>query len=519
MDNLTHISDAKKTPETFRRPIPIVGDSRRADFPENIPKIFWDAVLEVESYVQAPRPMIVSSMLGVLSLCAQGVIRVRRDHSLVSNVSLYLVSLAEPNERKSFTESFFIKPIERWEAQMKKRYHKKHVRFEAEITAFNAKKATLEKAIKTATEDGKIKELTNELAEHLLNEPKKPLSPQLLGGDFTRQSLETSLDEDFPSLGIISSEAGLILGGAAFKSDTITNSFSFLNSLWSAEPARFGTRSGGKKMIKDVALTMSIAVQPVIFDNFLRKGGELARGIGFVARSLICFPESTQGNRPYVESKSEYPAIQAFNERLEALLDMQEQHIKERRLERQVIPLSDTAKEVWINYQNAVETEQAVGGKAEFVRDVAGKNSDNATRIAGLFHLLEQDLSEGLGEEISDKHMRQGAKVAEYYLEESIRYLGLTELADVFFYAGAAVEKLISYCNKRKNKQSALIDGLRWNEITHRDLIRYCIHRDFATNQKAAPIINELMETHHISEPEEIGRSMVYEVNPMLFGV
>jgi putative DNA primase/helicase len=55
--------------------------------------------------------------------------------------------------------------------------------------------------------------------------------------------------------------------------------------------------------------------------GFNERAGELPRGSGFIARCLIAWPDSTQGQRSCRPAPEVLPAVDAFNARLRALLD------------------------------------------------------------------------------------------------------------------------------------------------------------------------------------------------------
>ncbi|MEZ5476378.1 MAG: DUF3987 domain-containing protein [Thiolinea sp.] len=73
-------------------------------------------MLEVQRYVQAV-PLVAMNALSAACLATQGLVKVRVDRKLVFPLSLYLLSIAESGERKTFTEKFFIHGMEKWTAE------------------------------------------------------------------------------------------------------------------------------------------------------------------------------------------------------------------------------------------------------------------------------------------------------------------------------------------------------------------------------------------------------------------
>jgi len=515
--NITPINSVLKdggTTNSYPRVKPIIGVREKPVFPlDALPVVLREAVLEIEDYVQAPTALIVSSLLGICSAIVQGLIKVRRDNALVSPTSLYILIIAEPNERKSFIERYFRSVIEKWEVTTQKMYTEKQYQYAAEQVSFEAKQKSLEKQINANTDNpDELKRLTKELAELMSEKPIKPLVPKMLFGDATKEALTKSLDENYPSGAIISAEGGGILAGALTR-DGLTGVLATLNSLWSGETVTINRSGDGDRILKNVALTLSIEVQEAVILEFLSKGKEMARGIGFLARTLFCFPESTQGKRPYKKPSENNFGVDALNDRLNFLISMVDDYVKNRRLSRKTIPLDDEAKQVWIKYYNTTEALQRKGENLEFLRDVAGKTADNATRLAGIFHALEYEGEiDGC---ITATHMTMGCQVAEYYLHEALNYLDSSELPEEFKNAQDISERLVSYCMKRKQKGVNIDDGLLWHEITHRGIQRIA-PRKISDKKSIAPILVELEDAGHIVSNYERGKSIVYVINPAL---
>jgi putative DNA primase/helicase len=515
---LKQLQNTQKTPvidNAIPQPKAILGARSKPDFPLHaLPPLLRDAVVEVQAYVQAPTALIVSSVLGVASVICQGLYKVRRDNTLVSPLSLYLLSVAEPNERKSKIESYFRPVIEKWLAATLKTYALKHHAYEAETVAHEARRGAIERAIKDKNADSAtIEKLTDELTQCITDAPEKPLSPNMLFGDATKEAISKSLDENYPSGGIISAEAGGILAGALTR-DGLTGVLAMLNSLWSAEIVTINRSGDGDRVLKDVALTLSLAVQEAVITEFLTKGKEMARGIGFLARTLFCYPETTQGQRLYQAPPETNHAVEMLNNRLTQLIALQEDHIENGRLKRDTLNLADEAKEVWVKYYNSTEAMQCRGEALEYIRDVAGKTADNASRLAALFHILESD-EETINDTINKDSMTMGCEVAEYYLHEALIYLESSELADEFKNAQDASERLISYAMKRKQNLSGIKDNFLWNEMTHRQIARL-VPRKFSDKKSLALVLLELEDAEHLIGSRQSGKSIIYTLNPRL---
>ena len=82
------------------------------------------------------------------------------------------------------------------------------------------------------------------------------------------------------------------------KADNITRNVATLNKLWEGGSLSIKRRGvDGSFNVRNVRLSMGLAVQPSVIRDFYETNGEIARGSGFAARFLLAWPASTQGNR------------------------------------------------------------------------------------------------------------------------------------------------------------------------------------------------------------------------------
>lgn len=499
-------------------PMSLLGSSKKPEFPLHaLPKVIRDAVLEVHRYVQAPIPLIASCVLGVIASVGQGLILVRRDSSLVSPVSLIILSIADPNERKSKIESYFKLPIVEWEKAQEKQYSIDLNNYLTAVDVFESVEANLLKAIKK-DEGEDLEALHQSLATHRNeNRPTPILRPSILQGDSTKEGSIKHLAESYPLVSVMSAEGGTIFGGAALsQANQLTGTLAFYDSLWSNEGCQVTRAGAGKTNLERVALTMNIAVQPDVFEKFITKADSIARGIGFLARACICHPASTQGERLYKPPPEVFGAVDELNGVVKVLLGLLPEHIEYGALRRKQVRLSAPAFTVWEQYYNSVELLQKKGQAFEFVRDVAGKSAENAARFAGLFHLVDTETPYLIGDEISEAHMGMGADIAAYYLDEAKAYLSSTDLPEDIRLASDVSSRLVAYCTERKNNPDMVKGRLFWNELTLRQFVRLGGAKLSKLPSKN-PLIEELLSANHlIDKRQDAKNSTVLMVNPRL---
>lgn len=83
-----------------------------------LPRALGEVVLNVHGQVGVPVDMVVSSMLGAMSLASQELADVRRPNGMEGPVGLYLLTIAESGERKTTCDNLFTKAIQKKEKEL-----------------------------------------------------------------------------------------------------------------------------------------------------------------------------------------------------------------------------------------------------------------------------------------------------------------------------------------------------------------------------------------------------------------
>jgi putative DNA primase/helicase len=458
------------------------------------------AVREVVNYVQCPVALGACSALAVVSTVAQGLVDVRRAGKLEGPTSLYLLAIADSGERKTTVDGFFSKPVALWEAQQAEAAKPDLRRYEAEQATWEAKKGGLLAAVKRASKDGTpTLELEKKVASLETEKPYPPNPPRLLFGDSTPEALAHRLAHGWPVGGVLSSEAGLVFGGHAMGKDSAMRNMSMLNSLWGAEPLTFDRRSVPSFTVRGARLTMGLAVQSETVRAFLDSSKGLARGIGWLARFLIAWPESTQGDRLYKDPPETWPNLEKFHRRLGALLDHPLAFNDQGELEPEPLELSPEAKAEWIAFHDEVEAELRPGRDMAETNDVASKAADNAARLAALFHLFEN----GPGGTIGLDHMKAAASLASWHLYEARRFMGAIALPLELNNTATLDVWLLEYCQQN-----------RAAEVSTRDIQQLgpsCTRK----SRTLDPALEELAKAGRVRVVVD-GRRKLVKVNPAL---
>jgi putative DNA primase/helicase len=402
------------------------------------------AVQEVAGFVKAPVPMIAVSALAAMSLAIQAHHDAERAEKLAGPCSLFLLAIADSGERKSTCDGFFTRSIRDYEAAQQEAAKPVLTAFRSDHEIWEAQRAGLKEKIKAQAKAGKpsVPE-ERELRDLDKSEPTPPRVPRLIYGDATPEALMYALAKQWPSGGVVSSEAGSVFGSHGMGKDSVMRNLAALNQLWDGATLPVERRSSESFAVRGARLTMALQVQEATLRAFFDGTKGLARGTGFLARFLVAWPESTQGMRPFTDAPANWPALAAFNARLTAILNRAAPIDDDGALTPAMLKLSPDAKEAWVAFHDQIEAMLGTGGELYDVRDVASKIADNAARLAALFHVFEGSIGP-----IGLDAMESGARIAAWHLNEARRFLG--ELAMPVELANPArLESwLLDYCRR-----------------------------------------------------------------------
>ncbi len=483
------------------KPEPLIIHQQATPYPlDALPGNIGAAVSEVVRFVQAPVSLTACSALAVVSTAIQGLVDVRRADKLEGPTSIFTLVLADSGERKSSSDGHFSKPIQRWEAEKAEAAKPEIKKYNADVAAWEANRNGLMSAISTASKAGKP---TEELALKMNvledRKPEEPRVPRLLYADATPEALAFSLAHKWSVGAVMSSEAGIVFGSHGMGKDSAMRNMSILNCFWDGAPVPIDRRTTTSYTVRNVRLTMGLAVQPETIRAFLDSSKGLARGIGFLARFLIAWPESTQGKRLFKEAPDAWPELGKFNRRIGALLDYPLTYDDKGYLSPVMLELSPKAKEAWVAFHDDVEAELNPGREMAEAKDVASKAADNAVRLAALFHVFEV----GIEGQISVEHMSAGATIAGWHLYEARRFLGELAVDAGTSNAVTLDGYIIEYCKANHVQEISR----RHIQIRGPNCTRL--------KEKLTAAIKELVDAGRIRETKT-GKQTTIEINPKL---
>ncbi|MCS0581002.1 DUF3987 domain-containing protein [Massilia pinisoli] len=470
----TDKSDVIRTANNgWQKPQSLAANMGREPYPiDALPSSIRGAVQEVAAFVKAPLPMVVMSALAALSLTIQAHADVKRLEKLVGPIGLFLMAIADSGERKSTCDGFFTKSVYEYEAAQAEAAKPELKDYIAACDAWEAKRSGAKEKIRQLAKEnkpsGSMEAALRDL-EH--DKPQPPKVPRLLYADATPEALAFSLAKQWPSAGVVSSEAGVVFGSHGMGKDSVMRNLALLNQLWDGKSVTVDRRATESFKVNNARLTVALQVQEPTLREFFLRTGALARGTGFLARFLIAFPESTQGTRqidPRVpDGPIGWPKLTAFERRITEILQKPIPLGEDDVLAPPMLLLSSEAKRAWIEFHNDIESGLSRDGELYDVRDVASKSADNAVRLAALFHIFE-----GEDGAISVDTFEAASCIAAWHLHEARRFFGElalpAEVTDAVRLDGWIVARCKRNCDNSIGKNYArqhgpIRDGLRFN--------------------------------------------------------
>jgi putative DNA primase/helicase len=463
------IDKAKKIPEPM--PLEINDLEANTDYPvDALPDTIKDAVIEIESFMQAPIALIASSAISATSLaCQQFVNTPSNIIGEAKPVSLYFLTLAESGERKTSCDNLFFKPIKNFEIDVEEDIENLKVEKEAEIKIWKLKMDSLHETLKKDLKNSQQTPETEKIIKDLkLQEPSPVSNFIMIRQDETSEHLAYSLKEENPSVGIISNEAGMIFGSYGMKDDNLMNTMTRYNSYWEGSGIQVGRRQSESFVTRNVRVTIGWMVQPDIMEKFFKKHPEILRGSGFMSRFLMSFPPSTQGYRPYKRPPKILKKINFFSDKIKRILAKID--IQDRKLNSVSMTLTDGAFYTWEKIYNDIEKRLRPGGDLFVIKDFASKAPENILRLACLFSYFDT-LDNSV--QVTVYYIEQASKIIFWHLTEAKR---ITTQMDNTQKENDQI-KFLNYINKlvqEKNKnefekrflnRNGPIRGKKFNEI------------------------------------------------------
>ena len=462
------------------------------EFPVDcLPQIIGEYVRAVSEHSQTAPDMAAVIALGVLSVCLQGKFLVQGTPGYYEPLSLYVVVVAPPGERKSgvmrdMTGCLYQYEREFNEARAPEVQENQHKREELE-----RKIRGLERKLEQSGDEELELEL-RDLKYQLEDTPElKPA--RFFADDCSSEALTSLLAQNGGCFAVISTEGGIF--------DIMAGRYSSKSNLdvWlkghCGDAIRVDRLGREPEYIPNPALSAILTIQPSVLDNIMSNDEMIGRGL--LARFLYSNPPSRIGQRVFCAPPIPAETAAAYRKLVFALMDIPREEPS------LLLTLSDRATEVISDYFRTHE--RFLVEEGQMISDWASKYIGAVLRIAGLLHVADADPGDWV---IQPETMCRAIGIGCYFLAHS-------NYAYSMMGTDLGVKKASYVLTKlKKNKVQ---------EVKRSELLRMCRGKFFKKVEDILPTL-ELLEGHHYIRLEEQVRTtpgrppdVVVKVNPAAF--
>jgi hypothetical protein len=470
--------------------------------PDRIPLDMWPSVLRdyatgAATETETPPELPAMLALGVLSTVAQRFTDVEIRPGYIEPTNIYTAIALPPATRKSQEFKRATLPLVRWEADQRLSADGQKKAAESKLATYRERIKKLRARAAKAKDDQEAGELAEKIAEIETQEPIIPKAPRLFTSDVTTEHLATIMADNNESLGLLSSEGGIIETMAGRYNNNIPNIDLYLKAH-AADFVRVDRGSKPPVIMDEPRLTMALAIQPDALQALSNKPA--FKGRGLVGRILYVIPPSMLGTRTGSGRRISDFDYRRYSDLITAMADTTLAGAKPDK-----IYLSAQARDVWTAYWKEIEPDLADNGQYAHCTDWFGKAPGAAARIAALFHIAVHG-SDALRNEVSAEHMTAAVATTKALGTHALKVYGQmgampgVELAKV----------LLEWIKRHGHREFAARDAYR----NHRSRVM--------TADEVDQPLGVLVEHGYIrpiaSKPGPGRPSKRYEVNPLIWG-
>lgn len=458
--------------KSFNEVVPLKPEaSNLPAFPVDcLPNVMKQYVLAVAEHSQTSPDMAAVIGLGVLASCLQGKFVVEGTPGYTEQLSLYVVVIASPGERKSSVLKDMTHFIEEYEKDANEQ-------LEPVIKANKRERAAIERQI--AVTEKKLEKKSDASAEmelaalqDRLDEIPEIKKVRYCADDCSIEALTSLLANNNGRMTVISTEGGIF--------DIMSGRYSNKPNLdvWlkshCGDTIRVDRLGREAEYIPHPALTAILSIQPIVVNEIMENPAMTGRGL--IARFLYASPPSKIGKRVFCSKPVPEEIQAAYKNLIYRLMSIPATEDPTK------ITLSEKAAQLISEY--FLEHEAFLTGEGQEISDWANKYIGTVLRIAALIHLAEYGHEEA---EISDVTLQKAIDIGKYFLAH-VRY------------AYALMGNDLSL--KKANFVLGKIKKLGSSEVKRSDLFQICRGKFYKKTEELLPTL-DLLETHGYLRQEQ----------------
>lgn len=352
------------------------------------PPKLWQALNLVQMQIQSSPAMVGTMAIGVMSEAVQGLADVQIPQGPLCTLSTWVLAIADSGGGKTPTMNMLrIRSVVAFEAGKYQAYAAQLEQYEIDHLAWKLELDELSNALRKAVRKKQdTSELKLHLATHMLAKPKKPRRIKLSCPDPTVEALLHGMAKFWPNVALPIDEASLFFNGH------MADGLASLNQCWDGQSLSIDRRSLDEPITVDAPrVTLNLGIQPDLLGKYFKRRGNEGRSLGALPRMLICCPENNQGFRNVTPIALDLQHLDAFHQRVQALLAQSIAEDGEPIAQKRVIEFSPEAATRFHELRGQIECDIRPGGWLEPVSDYAAKAARHVAKLAATFELFEND--------------------------------------------------------------------------------------------------------------------------------
>jgi protein gp37 len=391
----------------------------RTPFPLNaLSESHRDYVESIAATHNVPADLPATMSLGVLAAATAKKCVVSTGYQNISPITLWVLGVLRSGEGKTPAIRELTSTIEQTEARLVADSKAAIAQADTRKRVLARRAAHIEGQAARTSDDLRREELMLQAQDVRveLSTLEATAEPRLICEDCTTEALVQRLAEQRGRIALISDEGSVLFGGLRRRSIGGVQYLEPLLKAYSGSTARVDRKSDGAIVIPDPALTIAVTVQPSVLQDLLRWHGPSKRG--FVERFLFSVPEplpARNQNPPGIDvlARREFRAI------MQVLLDRPVMQSEADPGPPRLV-IQNEAAEVLKTFSADIDQRSRTGDLSGMF-EVASKQRENVTRIAGILHVYDAmfEAEPGSITPIPAETVERAVKIGQYFAEHA----------------------------------------------------------------------------------------------------
>lgn len=349
-----------------------------------IPSWAGDFANEISKSLEVPPEAVITAILTCVATAVQRDYKVEITEQHFEPLCLWALTAVESGGRKSSTLKLAQYPIIEWLKKENKARKQLIKNYELDKKIYDKRETHLINQLAKADETER-ELIKADLDEHKESRPKEVYYAKRLTTDCTPERLSTLMYQNDEVISWLSSEPNFfaILGG--MYSGGVTNLDIF--NCGQAGDYYQVDRGGRELTLYNPKLTIGLMPQPNMMVGVFDKNKQ-AIDSGLLNRFIYFIPTSNLGFRSHKAPPINEKVQQRYFDGLTMLLDIEPRYNTQGQIEARIINLSQEARKLIDQWRSQIEIMMRPNGELAELKSWASKATDQAGRIASLFHCI-----------------------------------------------------------------------------------------------------------------------------------